>query len=81
MKHALDRSAVQLVLCQSIMEMDDEDMEAAFKEITGMTIEDGHDDEEAGWYADYSLPGLIEDRIGLDKWLDHLRAVCCQRVK
>ena len=43
MNHTLVRSAVQLVLCQHIKDMDDDELEAAFKEATGGSIEDGHE--------------------------------------
>ena len=70
----LDRAAVQLVLCQHIMEMDDEDLETAYKE----AIEEEHDDEEES--LNQSLSSLIEDGIGLEMWLDHMKEVCRQRV-
>ena len=74
----LDRAAVQLVLCQHIMEMGDEELKGAYQEATGEALEEGHDDEEES--PNQSLPSLIEDRIGLEMWLNHMKEVCRQRV-
>jgi hypothetical protein len=41
MKHMLDRSAVQLVLCQHIMELDNDEVIDAFQRATGKPIQEG----------------------------------------
>ena len=81
MKHTLDRSAVQLILCQHVMEMDSEELTDAFQQATGEPLRKGEHDDTENYDAGYSLPDLIEDRIGLDRWLDHMRDVCQQRLK
>jgi hypothetical protein len=80
MKHTLDRSAVQLVLCQKIMEMDVEELTAAFRRATGEPLKEGKHDDTENYRARSSLPDLIEDRSVLDRWLQHMRDVCQQRL-
>lgn len=81
MTHMLDRSAVQLVLCEHVMEMDVEQLTDAFQRATGEPLKEGKHDDTENYRAGYSLPNLIEDRIGLDRWLEHMRDVCRQRLK
>lgn len=80
MKHIIDRSAVQLVLCQRIMEMDCEELVDAFQRATGEPLKEGRHTDTENYYAGYSLSNLIEDRIGLDEWLQHMRDGCQQRL-
>lgn len=80
MKHTLDRSAVQLVLCQKVMEMDVEELTDAFQQATGEPLKEGKHDDTENYHAGYPLLDLIEDRIGLDRWLVHMRDVCKQRL-
>ncbi len=79
-KYTLDRSAVQLVLCQHVMAMDVDELTDAFERATGEPLKEGEHDETENYRAGFSLPSLIEDRIGLDRWLEHMRDVCQQRL-
>ena len=82
MKRVLDRAAIQLVVCQHVMEMDNDELIDAFERATGeqLVSKECHDEEVETWNSTHSLPSLIEDRVCLGKWLDFLQQVLERRL-
>lgn len=75
----IDRTDLQLMLCEQIMEMDTGNLIELASQVTGHDLEMYHDDEQVIIGSIESFE--ISDPTGFKKWLGFLRYALGERVQ